>query len=157
MIKLTQDQAAIVDPEFEPFLRQFSWSTVWTRDRFYARTYMWISGERKTVQMHRFIMGMPKEMVDHINGDSLDNRLSNLRLATSQENTWNSKKVKGAINYIGVKQRKWGKYESDIRVDGKKVFLGSFDTAELAAQAYDVACLKHRGEFAALNFPLEGK
>jgi hypothetical protein len=93
-------------------------------------------------------------LVDHINGNGLDNRRANLRLATSAQNNYNRRitsrrtsKYKG-VDYHASKRA----YRARITVDKKKIFLGHFPDESSAARAYDVAAKKHHKEFAALNF-----
>lgn len=110
--------------------------------------------------MHRVIIEAPDEMfVDHINHNGLDNRRSNLRLATRSENTQNRRKIstKTRSRYKGLslhKERRKG-WSARIRVKGKSKFLGFFADEIEAGKAYDRAARKYHGEFAVLNF--EGK
>jgi hypothetical protein len=111
------------------------------------------------LQLGRFIVGAKgEEVVDHINGDALDNRRLNLRKCTQKENVRNRRKEtkrKTSSQYKGVHRtytnmkKPW---RADIRVDKKKRWLGRYKTEEGAAKAYDKAARKFFGEFACCNF-----
>lgn len=91
-------------------------------------------------KMHRFILDAPNNMlVDHKNGDTLDNRISNLRLATHQQNMHNMKKREGTINkYKGTRYRKTNNaWESRCRMFNKDFYLGIFKTELSAGWAYE--------------------
>lgn len=109
---------------------------------------------RKNVYLHRFILeAKTGELVDHINHDGMDNRKSNLRLATHRQNVAHQR-VRSGTAYKGVQLRCDGKkWIARIQVDRKGHHLGSFATPEDAARAYDKAAILHFGEFAHLNFP----
>lgn len=155
-ILLTQGKVAIVDDgDFEE-LNKHKWWTNRYGNRWYAGRIEYQNGKAITFLMHRYIMNAPKGMeVDHKNDDGLDNTRENLRLATSSQNKCNiSKRVtnKGAFKgvYWYVNRQKWQVY---IQVNGKTVYIGSFNTAEEGARAYDKAAVQYHGEFARLNFP----
>lgn len=99
------------------------------------------------------------QIVDHIDGDGLNNQKANLRFVTNAQNMWNSKKkVMSSTGFFGVSfhKGKAGKskpFISHIKAHSKSIHLGYFSTAIEAAQAYDLAAIKYHGEFARLNFP----
>lgn len=103
-------------------------------------------------QLHRFILNLNKdnlEIVDHINGNTLDNRKENLRLCTNQENIRNCKVPKN--NKSGHKGVYWcesrNKWSAQITIDNKTIALGRFDNIEDAIKCRNEASLKHYGEF----------
>lgn len=112
------------------------------------------NGKRGFVLMHRLIMKNPKSDVDHKNWNRLDNRRSNLRLATRSQNIANSKlSSNNTSGYRGVVgDRATSKWCAQIKSNGKKRVLGCFSSKEDAARAYDAAALEVFGEFASTNF-----
>lgn len=111
----------------------------------------------KTIYLYRHILKADEGIVvDHINGNPLDNRKSNLRLCSQAENCYNSAKRSGAKSkYKGVSIRDEAKpFRARLHKDGKEYHLGSFETEIEAAIAYDVKAKEMFGEFARLNFGL---
>jgi hypothetical protein len=108
--------------------------------------------------MHRLIMKLSNgdgKMVDHINMNGLDNRKSNLRLTTFSLNAHHCKKL--SSNTSGFRGIAWNNmrcaWQSTIRINGKRIFLGYCNNKLDAAVAYDMAAIKYRGDYATLNFP----
>lgn len=100
---------------------------------------------------HRLIVNATSQHVDHRNADGLDNRDENLRECSAQENLQNQR-GKSSAGFKGVYQtRNCASYYVRIRVDGRNLHLGSYPTAEEAADVYDAAALRHFGEFALTN------
>lgn len=111
----------------------------------------------KRIRFHRQLTGCPPSMeVDHINNNRLDNRLCNLRICQPHSNTMNKQKCRGKCKYKGVNvsnKSKTNPFRAEIKLNRKKIHLGSFPTQEDAARAYDLKARELFGEFAWLNFP----
>ena len=132
-----------------------------------SRLSWWIQKNRNThyvqcgttglrgMLMHRLLLDARlTDQVDHRNGNGLDNRRKNLRLATRSQNCCNARRRKDAtLPYRGIKlDKRDGKYHARISINGKRKHLGTFSDPISAALAFDRAA-KVRGEFAQLNFP----
>lgn len=142
-IPLTQGQTAIVDDDIYPFLCQFKWQAALKKKRgyFYAiRTARIAPGRNGEIQerMHHYIVGRPMKgfVVDHINGNTIDNRRENLRIVTCKQNSQNQYRHR-AGKQIGVGYmpniKRWRAY---LRTGKKNVHLGCFKTQEEARAAY---------------------
>lgn len=159
-IPLTRGLFAIVDNDDYHDLAQFSWRaspvSKTKPNKFRAqRSYVDPFGRSLVERMHVRITGF--KMTDHINGNSLDNRRSNLREATPSDNRCNVAKSKGQSFYKGVSPTTSGKWRAGIRRDGVSLHLGTFDDELTAALAYDEAARNLHGRFARLNFPKPGE
>ena len=118
------------------------------------------------VELARFIVGAsPKELIDHANGNTLDNQKTNLRFATSSQNCRNRKSHRNSrsrfkgVHHSGLsrgipRSRPW---TAHIYTQKKLKHLGMFATEEEAARVYDDAARIAFGEFACVNFPKDGE
>jgi len=153
LIPLTQGKFAIVDPEDYDNLIKYKWIAHQDGKKYYA--YRTIPYTKKKIAMHRQIMHAPKGLiVDHIDGDSLNNRRSNLHICTPAQNGYNRHPShKSFSGYKGVYWHKHhGKWHVRITKFGRTHYLGSFADPAEAARAYDKKAKELFGEYAYLNF-----
>lgn len=165
-VELTQGRVAVIDAADVNLIGVRLWHL---NSDGYAKANAIVNGKPTLVALHRVILGNPKGVIDHIDQDPLNNRRSNLRVCTDQENQRNQRPrtaYKGkpvSCPHKGVRRTRWGNYEARLCIDGRRKSLGTFATAEKAAQVYSAAAREHFGEFAmagkALNekYPLEVK
>ena len=157
-IPLHNGKFAIVDEADFQALQILSqtWTGINSNGKTYAAIVANVDGRTKTTYMHRLLMDEPQGLtVDHINGNSLDNRRKNLRVATKSQNMQNAgANCRNTSGYKGVHWLKAAcKWQARIRHDGKRIHLGVFDTAEQAHEAYCAAAESLHGEFANTDSP----
>lgn len=147
-IPLPGGLVTLVDDEDYPTLSRSRWGLL---GGAIARPVRYERGE--TILMSRQIMNAPSGMVvDHINGDPLDNRRSNLRVCTHAENMRNRRKSRASTQpYKGVERQRNGAWMARITAGGQRHARGGFSTAEAASQEYDRLALQLHGPFARLN------
>lgn len=135
----------IADANDYPVLKNHSWCISKTG-------YAVASIGKKVTKLHRYLLGITDKrfIVDHKNGNPLDNRRNNLRICNAQENARNCKASKSNLTgVLGVSFiKKSGRYRARIMVDRKEIRLGNFKTLEEAKKAREAAELKYFGEYA---------
>lgn len=154
-IPLTQGKFALVDDDVYEWASEYKWYADGKAGRLYARRNEGTWPFQKAVRLHREILNAPEGIfIDHINGDGLDCRRINMRLASSAENQRN--RSTPANNKSGYKGVSWykplSKWRAAIKAGDKTMHIGYFDDLEAAARAYDDAARKYHGEFARTNF-----
>lgn len=157
-VQLTQGKVSIVDNEDYERISQHKW---YARKRangdYYAERHLPNYGSVQ--QLATFILGTPLGViVDHINGDTLDNRRCNIRKATKLQNMHNQRGHRdSSSHYKGVSwEERRNRWLARICVNYRPIFLGYYDTELDAAKAYNEAARKYHGTFARLNVLEEG-
>ena len=149
-LPLTNGKFAVVDIEDLATALGQTWS-YWARGKVaYARCRVRGSNPSRWVTLQNYLMP-GAATVDHEDGNGLNNRRSNLRQATKQQNAANRGIDRNnTTGFKGVYRYKH-RFRAAIQVDGKQISLGCYDTKEAAARAYDSAALLHFKEFAKTN------
>lgn len=136
-LKLSKGLFAHVNDDIFDLVSSINWSASRDGHTFYARGSFTKEGKRFHVSLHHIVIGVPlnKKVVDHIDGNGLNDVRENLRIVSRRENQWNRSSHR-AGKIPGVRVRK-GKWVAEIRIDKKLKWLGSFATQEEARIAYD--------------------
>jgi len=162
-IELTQCEVALVDDADHEWLSQHKWYVNNTGTYLYAARTIWdpATKKKRRLYMHRAILDAPAHLqADHINHNGLDNRRANLRLCTMAQNQANSRKRRRhtSSRFKGVSWHKATRnWRAAIKIGQHHKTLGYFEDEVEAARAYDVRAQEAFGEFAKLNFALEGE
>jgi hypothetical protein len=140
LIPISNGGYSWIDVEDLPRVRQYNWFKHRDKTMWYVQTNIKI-GYRKyrTIGLHRFVLNTPHgKHTDHINGNTFDNRKSNLRPVNQAENAWNRK-------LMSIRLCPSGKWSVEMEVNGRKYYLGVFSCEEAAKDAYCQAAEWLRG------------
>jgi len=152
-IGLTRGLVSIVDDDIYEELSKHKWHALKIKRGFYAARTTW--PERKMVLMHRQILSISERgiQIDHIDGNSLNNCRTNLRICNNAEN--NRNKALTISNTSGFKGVSWNsdvkKWNSRIKYNYKTYHIGLYNDLKECALSYDIAALLIHGEFAKTN------
>jgi hypothetical protein len=143
-VPLTQGYEAIIDAADVPLVEGFNWNAGFGGNNVYARRTVGNS----CVLLHRAIMKEPFGLsIDHIDGDGLNNRRCNMRIATHSQNMHNMRINKANTSGLKGVDLVSGKWRARIKLNGNRIYLGQFASPEEAHAAYCAASEKYHGEF----------
>lgn len=143
---LTQGQETCIDLIDVPLIIMYKWYANRHKHTYYAETNVLVNGKRTILRLHSLLCA--GQLVDHIDGNGLNNKRINLRTASHQENLYNTKARAGTSRFKGVS---WCKRRGRWRVTIQGKHIGYYDNEELAAYAYNQEATKLFGLFAKLN------
>lgn len=149
-VQLSRGGTALIDAEDAEWVGRHNWT--WAIVGYAVRRIN-KAGKYKTLRMHRALLGIfdPNIEVDHINGNKLDNRKANLRVATRQENAKNQAAHSDSLSGISGVDAVRGKWRARIFTNGREKSLGLFATKEEAQAVRMAAAVKYHGEFARIT------
>lgn len=148
-VPITRGFVALVDDEDYDKANRFKWYPIKSGNNYYATAYN--KSDKKYIRLHWLIIGKPPKgmVVDHKDGNGLNNQSDNLRFCTADQNHCNRKSW-GKSNFLGVFPRK-GRTYNPWQAKIGSTHLGVFKTEDNAATAYNFAARARYGEFARIN------
>ena len=151
-VPLTRGFQAVIAADDLPLVEGYNWLAVARGKQFYAGRSLWVGGPKpnRLILMHRVLMGEPEGMlVDHVDGNGLNNVRCNLRVAVMAQNLHNTGRHQdNKSGFKGVHQHRPGRWVAYIMAFGRKEYLGIHDTPEAAHAAYCAASERLHGAFA---------
>lgn len=159
-IVITKEFKVQVDDEDFDKVSKYNWYAVKGKNTYYAYTDTRSPNnvEGKQFPMHKLILNIvnasPAILIDHIDGNGLNNQKLNLRKATNQQNCFNveAKAKNKTAKFKGVYKTESGKYEAQIKLNYKSNSLGRYTLEETAAKVYDAVARFYMKDFAYCNF-----
>lgn len=155
-VPLTQGRVALIDDADFPIVSAYRWKFLKRSCGHggYAIASEMRDGKKRMLSMHRVLLTPPAHLqVDHVNGDGLDNRRSNIRICTMAQNAANRASYHGG--WKGAAPLPSGKFVARLTADNGVYSTNPVATKEQAARLYDALAVARNGEFARLNFPGE--
>jgi len=147
ILKLDDQHSVLVDDDDLPALSRHQWFFL---NGYAVRRQRTASGAVLILMHRELVRPAPGELVDHVDGNSLNNYRINLRICTPSQNQANRR----TLGYRGVYyEPRSGRWRAQIKVGQRNRYLGTFDTPQAAARAYDRAAYAAWGRFARLNHP----
>lgn len=142
-----KNDAFYFDLEDYDKIKKYTWRTV---NGGYIKTEQKRGDKIETIALHRLVMNVLNDnrCIDHINHNVKDNRKCNLRIASIQENVWNSSVSKNNNSGVTGVYKSHNKWQAVIMISGKNINLGRYDKFEDAVEARLNAEKKYQGEWA---------
>lgn len=152
-IPLSRGLVALVSPQDYEAVSAHKWTAMPCGSTVYAKRVVRLpGGKRRTVLLHRVLMGEPAGLVDHRDGNGLDCRRHNLRCASYRQNSFNCRRQASKHGFVGVDTQTPGRFRGVVKVNGRKFYTKTFPSPVMAAAARDVLAQRLHGEFAVTNF-----
>jgi len=156
IVTLSSGHEMLVDDEDFEWMSKIRWKALKNHRKGNVKIYAATPGNQSRLA-HRLILNAPKGMlVDHIDGNPLNNQRANLRLCNNSQNHANLSKYPGTHKYKGVRKQpriRKQSYTAAIRHNYRTAYVSGFEDEDVAALQYDVMAILLFDEFAQTNFP----